>query len=119
MGLRQDPLGEINPFVQVGYFLPQSIDLGQELGILHRLGPPSEPVGQSLSHRAHRKEEEGSSSEDQNDGEYPFYIHGFNPNMVRAAMSPRWWRRSLYETPALLVSQRNSHLCGEIAMEGR
>jgi hypothetical protein len=45
MGFRQDPLGEINSFVQVGYFLPQSVDLGQELGILRRLNPPPEPVG--------------------------------------------------------------------------
>jgi hypothetical protein len=89
MGFRQDPLGEINPFVQVGYFLPQGVDLGQELGILRRLGPPAKPVGQRLPDRAYREEEEGSSSEDQDDRKYPFYIHASVPGAVRADMSPK------------------------------
>jgi hypothetical protein len=89
MSLRQDSLGEINPFVQLGHFLTQGIDLGQELGILSGRGSATETICQRPSHRTYRKEEEGSSSEDQSDGEYPFYVHASVPDVLRAGMTSR------------------------------
>jgi hypothetical protein len=53
MRFGQDPLGEINPFVQVGHFLPQSIHLRQKLRILSRFPPAAETIGQGLAHRTY------------------------------------------------------------------
>ncbi len=84
MGFSQNSLGEIDSFVQLGDLLPESIDLGQELRILRRLRPPSEAVGQRPPHRTDGEKEEGSSSEDQNYCEYPFYIHASRSPWIQA-----------------------------------
>jgi hypothetical protein len=68
MGLGEETLGEINPFVQLGHFLPQSIDLGEKLGIVGPLDPAPQPVGQGLAYRADREQEQSSSPEDECDG---------------------------------------------------
>ena len=47
MGAAQDPFGEIHPLVQLGDFLPESIHLGQQLGILRGRNPPPEPIGKA------------------------------------------------------------------------
>jgi hypothetical protein len=50
--LQQNALGEVHSLVELSDFLPESINLSQQLGILGWLGPSAQTVGQRSSDRA-------------------------------------------------------------------
>jgi hypothetical protein len=73
--LQENPFGKVHPLMELRNFLPEGIDLGQELGILRRLDTASQPVGEGFTHGADGEKEERPPSKYERYGEYAFHVH--------------------------------------------
>ena len=78
--LGQQPLSKIHPFLQLTHVVTQLLQLVQHLGLRAPrskwLRSMPDAIREGLTHRADRQEKQGSTAEDERDGENAFYVHG-------------------------------------------
>ena len=71
----QNPLGKIDPLMELRHLLPKGIHLGQELRILHRLRMPRRRSASALPTGLMERRKRVPPPKISDDGEYSFHVH--------------------------------------------